>query len=442
MDYWITRFCFQKALAFVYLVGFLIAFWQFKPLLGEKGLLPVPYFLQRVRFKDTPSLFFACSKDWFVKGASILGILLSLTALTGLSEAYGLYVSMAVWLGMWALYLSFVNVGQLFYGFGWEILLLETGFLAIFLGSSDREVPVIIIWLLRLVLFRVMLGSGLIKLRADRCWKDLTSMIYHYETQPLPGPLSTYFHRLPVIVHKSAALLTYFVELALPFGLFGPAIVRTAAGLITASFQGMLILSGNLSWLNYITLVLCVSCFDDHFLRGFIPLKVPVGLEAVPMLLIYPLVAYLLVLNIRPFRNLLSKNQMMNASFDPCRLVNTYGAFGSVTKVRREIIIEGTEATEITPDTVWKAYEFKAKPGDVKRCYPLVSPYNYKLDWQIWFAAMTNYQAEPWLISFVEKLLQGDKASLGLLKMNPFPEKPPYFIRGLLYEYHFSSPEE
>lgn len=363
MDYFLTRLIFQKALAAVYLIAFLIAFFQFKPLLGSQGLMPVVLFVKKARFKDFPSLFFLCPKDIYFTLGSSLGIILAIVALTGLSEIQGLFFSGAVWFSLWALYLSFVNVGQLFYAFGWEILLLETGFLAVFLGSADTEPPFLIIWLLRLVLFRMMLGAGLIKLRFDKAWKDLTSMVYHYETQPLPGPFSIYFHRLPLLVHKSAALFNHFVELIVPFALLLPAPFCIGASLITAFFQGLLILSGNLSWLNYITLVLCISCFNDTFLESFIPFERPqniAGLSLPHHTIIYFVTIIILVLNIRPLRNLLSQNQMMNASFDPLHLVNTYGAFGTVTKVRKEIIIEGTDESEITENTLWKPYEFNA----------------------------------------------------------------------------------
>jgi hypothetical protein len=337
-----------------------------------------------------------------------------------------------------------VNVGQTFYGFGWETLLLEIGFLAIFLGSSDTSPPQLVIWLLRWVLFRVMFGAGLIKLRGDACWRDLTCLFYHYETQSLPNPLSWYFHRLPALAQKGSVLWTHGVELIAPWGVFAPGLIGALAGALNFIFQISLIVSGNLSWLNYVTLVLCIPCFDDAFLSRFIPLGIP---ETAPLSgahqgVLAALTILIVLLSVQPTINLLSPGQVMNTSFEPFHLVNTYGAFGSVTKQRLEVILEGTDEAVLTPSTKWKEYEFKGKPGNVARAPCIVSPYHWKLDWQMWFAAMSPYYYHPWILNLVAKLLQGDRATSNLLARDPFIESPPRFIRAELYEYHFTNPEE
>jgi hypothetical protein len=443
-EYWLTRFLFQRALGIVYLVAFLIAFFQFRALCGEHGILPVPLFLKRIRFWEAPSLFWLSPTDRAFALAAALGIALSLLTLTGLSDRFGIWVSVAVWGLLWLLYLSFVNVGQTFYGFGWETLLLEIGFLAIFLGSSDTAPPQVVIWLLRWVLFRVMFGAGLIKLRGDACWRDLTCLFWHYETQPLPNPLSWYFHRLPPVLHKGSVLWTHFVELAAPWGVFAPGLLGYLAGGLNIIFQISLILSGNLSWLNYVTLVVCIPCFDDAFLSRFIPFGAS---ETVPMSgarqgVLAALTIFIVLLSIQPTLNLLSPGQIMNTSFEPLHLVNTYGAFGSVTKKRFEVIVEGTDEAVPAPYARWKAYEFKGKPGNLARPPCVVSPYHWKLDWQMWFAAMTPYYYHPWFLNLAAKLLQGDRDTLKLLADNPFPDHPPRFVRAELYEYHFTTPEE
>ena len=424
-------------------MGFLAAANQFVPLLGERGLLPVPLFLKRVEFWDAPSLFWLAPTDGAFTAAAWLGVLLSALALTGLSEAFGILVSSLVWFLLWLLYLSFVNVGQVFYGFGWETLLLESGFLAIFLGSRDTPPPQRVIWFLRWVVFRLMFGAGLIKLRGDPCWRDLTCMMVHYETQPVPNPLSWYFHHLPPLVHRASVALTHFVELAVPFGVFGPGWAAALAGFLMVVFQLILILSGNLSWLNYLSIALCVSCFDDRILRRFIPVKVPETkpMGAVRKGLLNALTVLIIVLSIQPTVNLLMPWQLMNASFDPLHLVNTYGAFGSVTKERNEIIFEGAEEMP-GGEPVWKAYEFKCKPGDVGRTPCVMSPYHYRLDWLLWFAAMSDYRQYPWILNLAAKLLQNDPKALSLLKSNPFPGRPPKFVRAEFYRYRFTSPEE
>jgi len=196
-DFWIARLVLQRGLGFAYLIAFLVALEQFRPLLGERGLLPVPRFIARVRFRDAPSLFHFRYSDRLLVVVALAGILLSLTIVLGLPDAWPVPLTMAAWLVLWALYLSIVNVGQTFYAFGWESLLLEAGFLAAFLGPAWSAVPAPILWLFRWLLFRVEFGAGLIKMRGDPCWRDLTCLDYHHETQPMPNPLSWYFHRLP-----------------------------------------------------------------------------------------------------------------------------------------------------------------------------------------------------------------------------------------------------
>ena len=440
-SYWLTRFCFQRALGAIYLIAFLIAANQYIPLLGEHGLLPVRLFLPRVGFWDAPSIFWLDHSDSFMTAMIWFGLGLSVLAVSGISERWNIPFSAVVWGLLWAIYLSLVNAGQTFYGFGWETILLESGFLAIFFGSSSTKPPRIVLWLLLWVLFRIMFGAGMIKLRGDPCWRDLTCLYYHYETQPLPNPLSWYFHHLPRWWQKTCCFFTLVVELVVPWFLFAPwRRIRAAAGLLTIYFQFTLILSGNLSWLNYVTIALCIPCFDDAMLARVFrihhaePTHSPLGHRVA----VYVLLSVVLLLSIRPTINLFSREQMMNASFEPLHLVNTYGAFGSVTRERYEIIIEGTDADVPTDDAPWRAYEFNGKPGNPRRRPCIVSPYHWKLDWQMWFAAMSDYRYHPWIINLVAKLLQNDKPVLSLLANNPFPNAPPKFVRAELYLYHFT----
>jgi len=448
LDYSFTRFVFQRLLAMIYFIGFLIIVNQFQALSGSHGLLPVKLFVKKIDFWDSPSLFWFWPEDVFINVMAWLGLGISFLAAIGISDFFSTSVSAIFWFALWLIYLSFVNVGQTFYGFGWETLLLETGFLAIFLGSLKSPPPVLVIWLLRWVLFRVMFGAGLIKLRGDPCWRDLTCLQYHYETQPMPNPLSWYFHHMPVVFHRAGVVFNHFVELIVPFGYFGPRPLRISAALLTILFQMILILSGNLSWLNVITIVLCFACFDDGFLRfvfGSFAVSWTTAqstLTGWPMLVIHALTAAILLLSIKPALNLFSSGQFMNFSFEPLHLVNTYGAFGSVTRERVELIIEGTQETSLTPATKWLEYGFKGKPGDVMRRPPQVTPYHYKLDWQMWFAAMSPYYQNPWLLNLINKLLRGQKDVVDLLRENPFPEAPPKFIRVRSYHYRFTEPGE
>ncbi|MDQ1471433.1 MAG: hypothetical protein QOJ99_2913 [Bryobacterales bacterium] len=442
-NYWLTRLVFQRGLGLVYLVAFLCALNQFRPLLGERGLLPVPSFIRQVPFSKAPSLFYLAPKDWAFSAAAWAGILLSALVITGLADRYTSWLNALVWFGIWLLYISFVNVGQTFYAFGWESILLEAGFLAIFLGARHVEPPLIVIWLLRWLAFRVMFGAGLIKLRGDPCWRNLTCLDYHYETQPMPNPLSWYLHTAPEWTHKAGVAFNHFAELLVPFLYFLPQPLATIGGLITIVFQGSIFLSGNLSWLNVLTMVLAVSTVDGRYLAAVIPTRQPiltvpaVGYRAAVIALALLVVA----LSIQPVRNMLSPRQVMNTSYNPFHLVGTYGAFGGITRQRYEVVVQGTDDDVLTPSTRWKEYEFKGKPTDPSRMPPQIAPYHLRLDWLMWFAAMSTYYQHPWFVNMMAKLLANDQPLLGLLKTNPFPEHPPKYVRAELYEYHFANPE-
>jgi hypothetical protein len=442
-DYWLARLVFQRGLAAIYLVAFLVAARQFVPLLGERGLQPVPRYLAAVPFRHSPSLFHLRYSDRLATAVAWAGVALAGVALAGFPDSWPAPLTMLLWATLWVLYLSIVNVGQTFYAFGWETLLLEAGFLAIFLGPASVAPPTLLIWLLRWLLFRVEFGAGLIKLRGDRCWRDLTCLYYHHETQPLPNPLSWYFHHLPGPIHRLEVLGSHFAQLIAPFFLFAPQPIAAVGGAVIVGTQSWLIASGNFSWLNLITIVLAAASFDDATLGYLLPLARPV-MDAPPwyQALVVAITLLVLALSYRPARNLLSRRQLMNYSFDPLRLVNTYGAFGHITKQRYELVVEGTDEERVTSSTVWREYPFKGKPVDLRRRSPQVAPYHLRLDWLMWFAAMSSPLEHDWFVPFLVKLLQNDRATLGLLGGNPFPEHAPRYVRALLYLYRFTSPQE
>jgi hypothetical protein len=396
-----------------------------------------------VPFRASPSLFFFAPTDIAFRIAAWIGIILSCAALGGLIQPSGL-LSSVVWAILWLLYLSFVNVGQVFYGFGWESLLLETGFFAIFIGSSATAPSAFLIWIWRWVLFRDMFGAGLIKLRGDSCWRDLTCLNYYFETQPIPNALSWYFHWLPASVHRAGVMFNHVVELGVPFAYFAPQPIAGIAGILTIAFQLTLIVSGNLSWLNWLTVVLCIPTMDSRWL-SWLPITPPPTLEATPLaqrIAIYAVATLVAAMSVNPILNMLSSRQLMNFSFNPLHLVNTYGAFGSITRTRNEIVIEGTDDAAITPSTIWREYEFKGKPGDPSRMPAQIAPYHLRLDWLMWFAAMSSPSEHPWFTALLVKLLHGDRATLDLLRANPFPDHPPRYVRALEYEYRFTTPDE
>jgi hypothetical protein len=457
--YTVTRFVFLRLLGLMYTMAFLVAVNQLVPLVGAGGLEPAARFLDNVKdqlgpseaFVRLPTLFWLGASDIALRVVAYSGLVLSLLVLFGFANAIILFL-------LWLFYLSIVQAGQIFWGYGWESLLLETGVLAMFLAPpldprpfpKSESPPKAVIWLLRWLVFRLMLGAGLIKLRGDECWRDLTCLVTHYETQPLPNPLSWYLHKLPLAVQKGSVLFNHYAELIAPFMLFWPRRLRLVGGASVVAFQLLLIISGNLSWLNWLTITIAVACFDDQALLRVCPARLRKRIEPLAIshasskprrFTVYGLVVLVGVLSINPVINLFSPSQRMNSSFDPLYLVNTYGAFGSIGKERYEIVLEGTDE-ESTQGAHWKEYEFRCKPGDLKRRPCVVAPYQYRIDWQMWFAAMSDYRREPWIINLVYKLLSNDRAVIGLLEKNPFPDHPPKYIRAELYRYEFTTWDE
>ena len=442
-EYQLARLAVERGLGFLYLVAFLVALRQFPALCGERGLEPAPRILRGTKFWHAPSLFHLGYSDARLRAVAWVGMIAATLIVLGIPQRGPLPITMLTWFVLWGLYLSIQNVGGTFYSFGWETLLLETGFLAIFLGPTWTAPPLTLIWLLRWLLFRVEFGAGLIKIRGDACWRDLTCLYYHHETQPMPGPLSWYFHHLPKPLHRAEVLGNHFAQLVVPFFLFFPQPIATVAGLVILVTQSWLLLSGNFSWLNVVTMTLAIASLDDAALGWVLPIARP-ALAAEPwhQWIVIGVTIVVVLLSYRPARNLMSRHQLMNTSFDPLHLVNTYGAFGSITKERYEIVIEGTDEVVLTPSTAWREYEFKAKPGDVRRRPPQYAPYHLRLDWLMWFAAMSSPMYHQWFVPFVVKLLEADPPTLRLVRSDPFAGARPRFVRATLYLYRFTTPRE
>lgn len=450
--YFLTRFLLMRLLGFVYFIAFLSLTLQLRSLIGEHGLTPAFLFLSRVQnatgslgkaLWELPSLFWFNDSDVFMTALAGIGTGLSFFVFLGFSN--GLLMSL-----LWVLYLSFVHIGQDWYSYGWEIQLLETGFLSIFFVPywdprpfSNKAPPIQVLWLYRWLIFRVMLGAGLIKIRGDSCWRDLTCLVYHYETQPLPNPISPYFHFMPLWFHKCGCLFNFLVELGAPWLMILGRRWRTLSGCLMAALQILLILSGNLSFLNWLTLVPIVACFDDDFWRKFLPLKTFSRMENTPTPRFQQKAAWVLTLmvgflSIQPVLNLVSPEQAMNTSFDRLDLVNTYGAFGTVGRERMQLVIEGTTEPDPKTERDWKPYLYKAQPVELDRRPVFCAPYQYRLDWQIWFAAMSEPSEYPWVFHLTWMLLHNDPLALDLFQQNPFPSGPPRFVRFRLFRYQLT----
>ncbi|MFK0191016.1 lipase maturation factor family protein [Kitasatospora sp. NPDC090308] len=442
-EYRLARELFLRLLALVYGCGFLAAARQFRALLGSRGLLPIPRFLARVPFRRAPSLFHWHYSDRLYAVLARTGLLLSAALLAGAANLLPLGAAMALWALLWVLYLSIVNTGQTWYAFGWESLLLEAGALAVFLGNDRVAPPLPVLWLLRWLLFRVEFGAGLIKWRGDACWRKLTCLYHHHETQPMPGPLSWFFHHLPRPLHKVEAAANHVVQLAVPFGLFLPQPIASDAALLMVATQLWLIASGNFAWLNWLTVALALSVLDTGTLRRALPIGPDHGYPGQPAWYQALVAAYALLVLARswqPARNLVSPRQQMNRSWDRLHLVNSYGAFGSVNRTRYEIVIEGTRDARGADG--WQEYEFPGKPGEVRRLPRQFAPYHLRLDWLMWFAAISPSYARPWFLPLLARLLVNDPATLRLLRRNPFPDAPPALVRAHLYRYRFTDGPE
>lgn len=465
-EFHLARFLILRFLGLCYAMAFLVAINQGPGLIGENGILPMSRFLNLVSenyggpwngFLQLPSIFWIDHSNAMFLAVAWIGLALSIAVLCG-------YCNSLILIALWAMQMSLVHVGQLFWGYGWETQLLETGFLAIFLVPlldgrpfSNTRPSRIILWLYRWLIIRIMIGAGLIKLRGDAVWDwaELSALFYHFETQPIPNGFSWFFHHLPKPALQAGVAVNHIVELIIPFFLLLPRHFRNWAGVIMILFQVNLIVSGNLSFLNYLTIIPCLACIDDRFYRKLMPRSrwAKLGslgergrsnpIERRIFLLRRGILILVCILSINPVLNLMSSKQAMNTSFDRLHLVNTYGAFGSIGKVRREITIEGTDhPNPLGGWAKWTEYKFHGKPGDPARRPPNFAPYQHRLDWDIWFAAGGSLKGEPWLHFLAIRLMQGHPETVRLFRENPFPNAPPTAIRMNVYKYRFSTPEE
>ncbi|RBP64666.1 lipase maturation factor [Brevibacterium sanguinis] len=460
-DYTIAREVILRGVAAVFLLAFLSTFCQFPALLGDRGLLPARVFIGRTSARWSPSLFRwrrTPYSDRLLRIVCGLGMALAASVVVGLPQAGPAWAPIPVFLAMWGLYLSIVSIGQRFYGFGWESMLLEAGFVVGFLGSHEVAPPLLILLFLRWLMFRLEFGAGMIKMRGDSSWRDLTAMNHHHQTQPMPNPISRWAHLKPQWWHKAETLGSHIIQLGMPWLLFLPQpIASFAAGLIIVS-QLALVITGNYAWLNWLTIILAFCGISDSFLRwlgggpfpgwgweGLLGDGTATGAPSGPsplwwLILTTGVFLVLVSLSRRPLLNLFSSHQLMNASFNRWHLVNAYGAFGSMSEQRREVIIEGT-LSERPQEEDWHAFEFKGKPGDVSRMPRQFAPYHLRLDWMMWFLALGDW-GEEWFVRLLRKLLSGDPAVRRLLRIDPFDGRAPTMIRVRVFDYRFSTKEE
>jgi len=455
----LVRSVFLRFLGVIYLIAFLSLWRQLPGLVGSQGILPAAEFLARIRsvlegpgrYWFFPTLAWLDSSDGFLQFLALGGAAASLFAIAGVAPLPVLAI-------LWLFYLSLATIGGVFLRFQWDALLLETGFLAILFApgrlrpnlAREAQPSRLVLWLLRLLLFRLIFCSGAAKLLSgDPTWRHLSALSFHYETQPLPTPLAWYAHQLPLWFQKSSAAAMFFIELAVPWLIFSPRRLRFLAALVIVFLQVLIALTGNYAFFNLLTVALCLLLFDDQALRGWLPQKLGnkgqaagstsesrvrravVAVIGLPLLLAGLVQPLLLFWQTKP---LWSAAQLLGL-LQPLQVVNHYGLFSVMTTSRPEIVIEGSNDANN-----WQAYEFRYKPGDLSRSPPWVAPHQPRLDWQLWFAALGDYQQNPWFANLMARLLQGSPPVLALLGKNPFPGNPPRYLRAWVYEYHFSGP--
>jgi predicted DCC family thiol-disulfide oxidoreductase YuxK len=447
-----SSWLFLRVLGAIYLIAF-VSFWvQADGLIGEHGVLPISRFLafaaERAgasRFTLLPTLSWLFPSDGFVHLLCGGGVVLSILLVLGMAPPFLLFV-------LWAFYLSVVVDARDFLGFQWDVLLLETGFLAIFLAPPvlrhrlSREQPPsrTFLWLLRFLLFRLMFLSGAVKLAShDPMWRHLTALRVHYETQPLPTWIGWWAHQLPASAQRASTVVMFGIELGVPFLIFSRRLRRFAFGPLVL-FQLLIGLTGNYAFFNLLTVALALLLLDDDVfpprLRARLAAETPAGERAWPRVVAWPIAAVLLVASLPPLlasiglgRAIPGVAARLHEAIAPFRSVNGYGLFAVMTPSRPEIVVEGSR-----DGTTWVPYEFKWKPGDPSRRPRFVEPHQPRLDWQMWFAALGSYEDNPWFLSFLRRVLEGSPPVLRLLAKNPFPDAPPRYLRAVLYDYRFT----
>ena len=523
-SHFLIRWAFLRALGIIYLIAFLSLWAQISGLVGSNGIQPAGRLIEVLkqqadaakvgldRYHLVPTLCWWNASDGSLRGQCAAGALFAVLLIIGIAPAPCLFL-------LWLIYLSLATVCSEFLGYQWDYLLLEVGFLAIFLaplqwlprvpwGQNIRTLPRspphpgpltldggegdsraalaqpadrrpqqhagedagaprpagsigprpsrIVLWLLRWLLFRLMFESGCVKLLSgDPTWRNLTALTFHYETQPLPTWIGWYAHQLPVWAQKTSTLAMFCIELILPFFIFLPRRPRFWACCAFVALQVVIILTGNYCFFNLLTLALCLMLLDDAALLRVIPAKwrslatldsrpSTRRLLRWPIQMIMPLACIVVVVSLMQLGGTLrlripwpSPLYSIYQWAYPLKSVNGYGLFAVMTRPRVEIVVQGSN-----DGRTWLDYEFKYKPGDVARWPGFVEPHQPRLDWQMWFAALSNVQQQPWFLGFCIRLLHGSPEVLALLEHNPFPKTPPHYIRAMRYEYHFTGMAE
>jgi hypothetical protein len=437
---------------------------QVDGLVGSNGVSPLNQFLPAVyeRFGSSaysllPTLCWFTASNGFLNFLCGGGVVLSLLLILGIAPALSLVV-------LFVFYLSLTIAGQTFLSFQWDILLLETGFLSIFLApwrlwpTRKRQQPVsrAALFLLKFLLFKLMLMSGVVKLTSgDDCWWNLTALDYHYWSQPLPTVFAWWADKSPEWFKHFSVAFCLVVEIIVPLLIWAPRRPRLIAAGLMIFLQLVIALTGNYCFFNLLTIALCLLLIDDSvaasLCRGAVRRCVAntatqrrgysnafsKGAAIVVIIFTLPINAWLIFTGFKPGADWPRPLVAIYGRLQPFRIVNGYGLFRVMTKDRDEIVIEGS-----ADGIDWLPYEFKWKPGDVMRVPGWCAPHQPRLDWQMWFAALGSYRENPWFVRLIVRLLEGSQDVSRLLAKNPFPHDPPRYIRAMFYRYRFTTLRE
>jgi lipase maturation factor 1 len=483
--FWARRW-FLRALGLIYLIAFVSLWVQIDGLVGNNGMSPVSQFLPAVRRQLGPDAYFLLpTLCWFDASNAFLhflcggGVVLSLLLIFGIAPALSLVV-------LFVVYLSLTVAGQVFLSFQWDVLLLETGFLSIFLApwrlwprelmwwpgsatsATGSPVSRAGLFLLKFLLFKLMLMSGVVKLTSGDAswgwlnhsfhWSALTALDYHYWSQPLPTIFGWWADKSPEWFKHFSVAFCLAVEIIAPFFIWTPRRPRLIAAGLMIFLQIVIALTGNYCFFNLLTIALCLLLIDDVSIGPSVEGRAPASpasrelrapnarsimnrlpaYAAIAVIVVtLPINAWLIFSAFKPQSRPPGWLANFYEQLEAFRVVNGYGLFRVMTKDRCEIVIEGS-----TDGIDWAPYEFKWKPGDVK-CVPgWCAPHQPRLDWQMWFAALETPEQNPWLAGLIVRLLERSRDVNGLLARSPFPDKPPRYIRAMFYRYRFTTSEE
>ncbi|MBC8379747.1 MAG: lipase maturation factor family protein [Planctomycetes bacterium] len=445
--HYLVSWVFLRGLAIIYFAAFASMAVQIEGLVGKNGILPIQSKLTEIallfpssKYIEFPTVFWLDASDQALVSVCFAGMAAAVLLLVNVFARMALILC-------YILYLSITVAGQDFTAFQWDVFLLEAGFLGIFLTWGSE----LIVFLYRWLIARFMFMGGVVKLASgDPSWSNLTALNYHYQTQPLPSPLAYYAYYLPHWFNAFCVAAVLIIELIVPFFVFLPRRFRLFAAWSFIALQSSIMLGGSYNFFNVLTILLCLFLFDDEDIEKRLPTRLILAIrqkQPIPgpvanavaniwvglVLLICATHIWIYHAKRIPIAPL---NDLVHAT-SAFSLINNYGPFAIMTTERPEIIVEGSN-----DGTNWKTYQFKYKPVKLDQPLKWNIPHQPRLDWQMWFAAMEKPAADSWFAQFMGKLQEGSPQVLSLLAANPFPDKPPVYVRALLYRYSYSPREQ